>query len=510
MPSTPDLRPAGMTTVTVLATSTEMQPIANTSEITGGHTSAGDLPVQNNVQIDVLLRDVSSRLVGVGEAPQLVDIKGDSETDLTIPVRRPFLYASDGSTLYTFDPTLDPREPKFQGQLSGLTSPQISVSVGGDRLVVADPNQLQIVDTATHTVTGKPIPLPAGAMVSDAAPVPRTHQVAVAHSMGISIVDIDTAMVQTAMVGPVDRVTVGPQADGKMIAYGLVGRAMPPATPLVACSGTSSLVAVSVDAPAVTAPKPLPMAVASIAASPDTPDVFVAAPCQGEVAKLVGDPTSEVGSLMLNMVADLENAAAVAVLDERVWAAGSHASTPVCEGGACQPDVTKIGCPEPNGGHLAYVTDGARLIVESIPVAGGNGVTLELPERRETMISMDDPALQHAQVLHSLGVTPIDLVAQPGGQYVSVITTSQYYIESLTDQLSGEIILPCLEVTTGDWLLMDMASSSVAQRVRTQCMYTVGPSQVFSKWECDAPPEGEDTTVGMYMPQSVGALFGAR
>ena len=73
-----------------------------------------------------------------------------------------------------------------------------------------------------------------------------------------------------------------------------------------------------------------------------------------------------------------------------------------------------------------------------------------------------------------------------------------------------QIILPCLKTTTGDWLLMDLASSSVAQRVRTTCNLTTGPADVFVNWACDDPPDGEASTVGSYQPTSVGALFGAR
>src|SRR5512140_3076340 len=82
LPTAPDLRPAGMITVTVLATSPDMPQVANTSLLSGNGFTAGDLPVDNNVQIDVLLRDVSNRLVGVGQAPNLVDIVGDKTTKL--------------------------------------------------------------------------------------------------------------------------------------------------------------------------------------------------------------------------------------------------------------------------------------------------------------------------------------------------------------------------------------------------------------------------------------------
>lgn len=507
LPTEPDLKPTGMSTITVLATSPEMDPIANRTVLTGSTFSAGELPVGEDIQINVLLHDVSNRLVGLGEAPELVDIVGDKNTKLTIPVRRPFLYASSGSALYTFDPTLDPRNAKFQGRIQGLTSPTAGVSVGGDRFVVAGGTQLQIIDTATHAVVGTPISLPG--TVSDIAPVPSAKKVAVAHEGGIAIVDIDTGEVTNAAVGPVDRVTVGPASDDQMFAYGLVGRVAPPATPLVPCMGSSSVVAVSITAPAVTAPKPLGAAVSGIAAAPSQPAVFATLPCTGQVARIDGDPTSEVTTLELTMMSPLKNAATLAVLGDRVYAAGTTPSTPVCTTGQCTTNASTA-CPETSANRVAYVTNGARLLVQSLPIAGGDAITVELPERRETMVDTTDMARQHAQVLHPLGTVPLDLVVIPGGQFVSVVTRSNFYIESLINAAS-QLVLPCMKTESADWVLVDMASSSAAQRVRTHCEIThMRPGAYFSSWECDVPPEAERSTQGDYVPQSVGALFGAR
>src|ERR1041385_311167 len=210
LPSAPELRPTGMTTVEVLATSPTIEPIANRSVIDGTHFSAGELPGADDVQLSVLLPDVSNRLVGLGDAAELVNIVGDKTTTVTIPVRRPFIYAASGTSLYTFDPTLDPRDPKFQGKLDGLQSPQVAVSVGGDRLVVAGQTMLQIVDTATHKVTGGPIAMPNNGTIRDAAPVPGKNMVAVAHSGGIAIVNLEGSdvTVANADVGAVDRIAV--------------------------------------------------------------------------------------------------------------------------------------------------------------------------------------------------------------------------------------------------------------------------------------------------------------
>lgn len=507
LPSQVELRPTGMTTVTVTATAPGESPIATTAVLGGSKVSAGDLPVGTAIQLGIVLRDVSNRIVGVGEADQTVDVLGDKAAKISIPVRRPFVYASSGSALYSFDPTLDPRDAKFQGKLAGVSAPQFTVPVGGDRLAVISANQVQVVITATNAVMGA-IAVPAG--VTDAAPVPGTHKLAVAHAAGIAIVDLDTGMVQNAAVGPVDRVTVGPGgpgSDGAMVAYGLVGRVLPPERPtsLATCTGTSKIVSVLVNAPAVAVPAAVTAAVSDIAAAPDVPMLFATLPCVGKVDTVKG--VIEGGALTLTEVSSLERAAVLTVAGDRVWAAGTHTSTPECSTGTCTP-TTPITCPQPGGSHLSFVTAGASVIVQSIPLGGGPPITLAVPDRRETIVDKSDPAEQHAQVLKALGTVPLDLVSLPGGQYVAIVTKSRYYIEELT---SGALtILPCLDATTADWLLVDMASSSVAQRVRTACSVTVGPSQIFDMWGCDLAPEGERNAFPDYQPTSVGALFGSR
>ena len=513
LPTEPDLKPTNMTTITVLATSPEIAPIANRTVLTGSSFSAGELPVANDVQINVLLHDVSNRLVGLGEAPELVDIVGDEAKTLTIPVRKPFIYASSGMALFTFDPTLDPRADKFQGKINGVTSPVAGVSVGGDRFVVAGGTSLQIIETATHKVIGTPITLPG--TVNDLAAVPSMKKVAVAHASGIAIVDIDTSEVKNAMTGSnVEQVTVGPAGDGRMVAYGLVGRVAPADNPLIPCMGSSSVVAVFVDNPVATAAKPLGAAVSAIASAPTQARVYAALPCVGQIARIEGDPSSEVAQLTLSMASQLPNAAAVAIQGDRVFAAGTKPSQPQCNSGACN-STSSTACPDPmTGNKVSWVTVGAQVVVQSFPLAGGTAIDLTLPERRETVINTDDMAESHAQVMHPLGTVPLDIVVLPGGQYVSVVMRNSYYVESLYDSLNALYILPCIKATSADWLLVDLASSSIAQRVRTSCMITAirtGANVYFKNWDCDEAPEGEVNKQGMpYIPTSVGALFGAR
>ena len=496
-----------MTTVTVLASSPGMQPFPDLSSIGDGTFQAGDLPAGKDISIGVLLRNDSNRLVGIGQADNLVTLSNDQPTSLTIPVRRPFVYTADGNSIYTYDPTLDPSDAKFQGQLSGLTAPQLAIPVGGSRLVIGTSGGLQLVDTSTHMVTGQMIPI--SGTIHDAAPVPGTHLVAVGTSAGISVADIDTGMVQDAPGPSVDKITVGPAADGHMVAYGLVGRVIAPAGggSLDDCTGTSSIVTADVSNPTAMQQMDLGQAVSDIAAAPDTAKLFATLPCIGEV--------DEVDGGMLTKVSALDHAAVLAVADEQIFAAGVHPSTPQCEDdqGRTQKCTTTSDhtCTGRGSGSTSvlYAMTGASLIVQSIPI-GGQPIELDLPERRETMIDAGDPSGERAKVMHPLTVRPLDLVVLPGGQYVSIVTASEYYITDIVDAQSGIVIDPCLDATTGDWLLVDLASSSIAQRVRTQCNLTMdNQNALFPDWNCDAAPAGE-SPASSYQPISVGALFGAR
>lgn len=508
LPTDPDLRPTGMTSVSVVASSAEIGTQTNTSILDptpGGQSfSAGDLPVGKNIQIDVLFHDDSNRLVGVGEGPNLIDLVGDKTTSLAIPVRKPFIYASSGTKLYSYDPTLDQRAPKFQGLLTGVTAPLFAVSVGGDRLVLASATSLSIIDTATNRVTGSPIMIPG--TIKDAATIPSSHRIAVAHSTGISIVDLDSGAVTTGGGVSVDRVTVGPTLDGHVVAYGLISRVAPPVGPVDTCTGTSSLISVDVDTPEATAmPVALGQAVADIAAAPNAAALFAALPCTGKVARYDNGVFTD--------VATLPRAAVLTVSGEKLWAAGTKPSVPVCENSQGKTTCTPTALPDcqaTTSVQLAYVTAGASIVIESIPLAGGAATEVDVPEPRETMIATNDPARQHAQVLRALSLQPLDLVALPGGQYVSLITTSTYFITSLGDGVN--VILPCLKTITGDWMLMDMANSSIAQRVRTRCDLSVGTptGSEFPTWVCEDAPVGQTPALGEYQPTSVGALFGAR
>ena len=511
LPTEPTLRPNGMTTVTVVLTQGDEPPVATTSVLDDGTFAAGDLAAANDVQIEVLLRDASNRIVGVGEAGESIDILAGKKTEIEIPVRRPFVYASDGAMLFSFDPTLDQSDSGFQGRLIGVSAPRVVVSVGGDRLAVVGTTQLQVIATDTNKPMGQPIALPG--MTNDAAAVPGASKVAVAHDGGIAIVDLDSGTVQDAAVGKVDRITVGPAADGTMFAHGLIGRVEPLLRPFGTCMGTSMIVTVAVDNPEAAPARPLPQPTSDLAAAPESPQLFATLPCTGKVVRVQGGIEGDDVSYM--DFAPLERASILTVDASRVWAAGTKAAVALCSDGnsgtgTCTPASTTR-CPARfTSGSIAATSRRADHRAVD-PARGRHADHDRAADAPRVDRRLRRPGGQHSQVLRALGTTPLDFVVLPGGQYIGIVTKSQYYIEELTGGGGTPIYLPCLDAQTSDWLLLDVATSSVAQRVRTECSLVVGPSDdIFPDWQCDVAPAGEGPQFGDYTPISVGGLFGAR
>ncbi|MGE3766759.1 MAG: hypothetical protein AB7L94_31185, partial [Kofleriaceae bacterium] len=211
-------------------------------------------------------------------------------------------------------------------------------------------------------------------------------------------------------------------------------------------------------------------------------------------------------TLAVENIAAIERAAVLTVAGNRIWAAGTDTAVPFCEGpplGTCSPSSAPS-CTATPQNDLGYANEGATLIVASISLDGSDVIRFVAPDHRETMLDRDDGAEQHAQVLKALSIVPIDLVTLPGGQFVSVIAQSKYFIVALLPDL------PCLEAMAEEWMLFDLASSAVAQRVRTFCEVEATPPIVtFPNWKCGDPPLAEQSKV-QYHPTSVGALFGAR
>jgi hypothetical protein len=483
LPEDAMLRPDGMTTVTVVAQPFEDDPIETTSVLDGDRFSAGDLPAGEAVTLAVELRDGTGRLVGYGRSATSVELSTDDVREVRISVRRPFLYAASTAGLFTFDPTRDQLDVDHQGRLAPA-SPLRTVPVGDDQLAIINAGSVEVIATEDHQLTGTSANLIT--TPNDAASVPGTRDVVLGTATGFTIVDLDTGDV-TPIAGPaVSRVTVGVLGDGRVIAYGLVGRITVPEVD-EGCTGTSAIASIDLAAPDTVTMQPLSVGLADIAAGIDAPALVGAASCASEVVTIDGATTTP--------IADLSRAALVAIQGTRVWAVGT------------EPAKIRYA-----GATIDYVEDDAIAQVISVDIRGGGPLAFALPRRRETMIDTDDPAREHAQVMKPMSALPIDLVVLAGGEFVAIGTRYMFHSNALVQSgpFGNITVLPVMDATTSDLILIDGATTTAAQRVRSQCDLTTGNADIFPNWECGATDEAEMPRFAEFETLSLGALFGAR
>lgn len=485
LPDNDQLRPEGMTTVTVVAQPFSDDPVETTSVIAADESfQAGDLPAGEPVALAVELRDGTGRLVGYGRAQKPVELSVDDLTQVTIQVRRPFLYASSANGLFTFDPTRDALDAGFQGKLSP-PAPLRTIPLGGDEVAVVSNAAVDEISTEDHMIDADPIGVEAAA--NDAAAVPGRHQVVLAMPTGFAVVDLDTGEVVPVNAGtPIDRVTVGVTSDGRTIAYGLVGSVPVPEIDEPCAAGSRSKIA-SVELPATETPvvdmQDLNVGLADIAAGVEAAGLVGAAPCTGQIVQIDDQGATS--------MADLPRAALVAIQGTRVWGAGT--------------EPAKI---QYVGAQIDYVQEDAIETLVYVDLRGGGPTVIPLERRRESMIDTDDPAREHAQVMKPLSALPLDLSVLAGGEFVSVATRYKYHSNAYTSGVV--IVLPDMDGTTSDLILLDGATLTPAQRVRTRCLLVTGGADIFPNWECGVTDDAEAPRHGEFETTALGALFGAR
>jgi hypothetical protein len=483
LPDTESLRPAGMTTVTVVAQPFEADPVETTSVLSGSSFQAGDLPAGEPVAIAVELRDGTGRMVGYGRAPDPIELSVDEATTQRIFVRRPFLYAASPAGMFTFDPTRDSLDPAYQGRLTAAGQLR-ALPLGGDELAVVRAGAVDVFSTEDHQATGTSISI---GTPNDAAPVPGARTIILGLDSGFAIVDLDGGSVVPVAGPAVARVTVGLTADGRTIVYGLVGRVAPSEIDEPCPTTTSQIASFDLAAPEAVTTDDVALGLADIAAGIDAPALVGAAPCDGSVVSI--DTDGEAGLVEL---APLERAALVAMQGTRVWAVGTQAA--------------KL---QYDGATIDYVDDDAITLVISTDIRGGSApLEFALPRRRETMIDMDDPAREHAQVMKPMSALPIDMVVLAGGEFVAVTTRYKFHSSAL---VSGTlIVLPVMDATTADVVLIDGATTTLAQRVRSECLLVTGNADFFPNWECGDADEAETPKLGQFEAVALGALYGDR
>jgi hypothetical protein len=233
--------------------------------------------------------------------------------------------------------------------------------------------------------------------------------------------------------------------------------------------------------------EPLSIGLADIAAGIDAPALVGAATCANEVVTIDGAMTST--------IADLARASMVAIQGTRVWAVGT------------EPAKIRYA-----GATVDYVEDDAIAQVISVDIRGGGPLAFAMPRRRETMLDTDDPAREHAQVMKPMSALPLDLVVLAGGEFVAIATRYMFHSNALVQSgpFGNITVLPVMDSTTSDLILIDGATTTSAQRIRSQCELQTGTADIFPNWECGATDESEMPRFVEFETLALGALFGAR
>ena len=468
LPPIGDLRPANMTTVAVAVTTLAGVENITTTPLTGMSFSAGDVMVGEPVLLGVELHDTTNRLVGFGRRDTAVTPDQSVQT-VRIDVRKPFVYISSAGPVQTIDTTRDVLDPKYQGALAA--SGTLAIPIDGTEMAIINGTTLQRVTTANHMTTASPIDLRAA--VLDAASVPGKRQVVIATATMLVIADIDAGTSTTVpLTAKPDKIAIGGDATSGFVAYVLSGRVAAPQGAAASCTGSSTVVAVSLTAGSTPTPVGVSAPLADIAAAGSA--VFGANPCAGTVGRL------DAGSPKLQM--SLSGASALAVEGVRLWAAGSS--------------------PSP--------TDGAQLILSSVQLDGTDAHTVKLAPKTEVMTFDGDPNQELAIDLHADTEVPLDLAVLPGAQTVALIARMDSHRDPRVDTLGSEVI-PMMTAVVHDLVLADTKTGAL-RRIRSKCQLTVPTNNQaeFPKWSCAAVTGAEVPAGGEMNPSAVSALYGGR
>jgi len=495
LPDVEELSPAGedVASVTLVTYETDAPPRSETRRIQDRSEplDIGRIEVADEVSFAVELRSPTLRLLGYGRSASPVDVLPYEVVTVPIMVRRPFVYVAGGTGLATFDATLDQTNPSYRGTIGLPVAPELSVPThdGANLAVVAQSGtgaELLLVSTANHQPLEIAPVLLAGSP-TDAAVSPDNQYVVVAHTGGgggLSIVDLESARqgesaVDVVPLGAVGGVAIGARAQVPR-AVALVDRATSPD-----CVGApdSSIVVVSLtDAAQVGAPIEYGGPIHDLAVSSDGSTAVIADACNGLLATV-----ALAGGAKPSILTELPSASAVAVIEDRVWG---------------------VGTLPPTG------TTGRRLTVVSIGLDGTGEIVLELPPSQERARSLDFSGQGQAaeQRLDADTLMAYDLAVVPGADQIALLTWG-YFSGSEVGDLLGAPIIPAMELTAHEYLLLNASTGAATHRVRTSCALTWESDPfnppILDAWEC-TQAAGQDVSGSTYLPQHISVLYGTR
>jgi hypothetical protein len=108
-------------------------------------------------------------------------------------------------------------------------------------------------------------------------------------------------------------------------------------------------------------------------------------------------------------------------------------------------------------------------------------------------------------------VRPVDLAVLPDGSRLAVVWNGSYDTVFFGDNPLGGALVASLTLTTSEYQLLDVATGTPLQRLRTRCAGTVLANDGFLKsFTCIQSP-GQDVVPGDgYSPAHVAVLYGER
>jgi hypothetical protein len=200
MPADTSLVPSAPTTVTLVAEVPGEPRRTETHQVDAdGHVELGDIAVADDVRVSVELRSATQRVLGYGRSGPIA-VSPQETVEVPVRVRRPFAYTGGApGAVATFDPTVDPAERDFKGEVAMDRTPSVVVGTPDGAMMavlaaVGNGGEVRLLSTSTHAVEGATVPLqapPVDAVVTaDGRFLVASHD---GPSGGISVVDLEAA-----------------------------------------------------------------------------------------------------------------------------------------------------------------------------------------------------------------------------------------------------------------------------------------------------------------------------
>jgi DNA-binding beta-propeller fold protein YncE len=439
-----------------------------------GELPIGDVPIGNGLRVSLVASTAGGRLIGYGRATAPFDLSAGETEALTVRMRRPFAYVSGQAQISVFDTTLEPQQP-YLAPLAPVSSTPLAVATSPDGADVAtvDGTSLVLVSTADHqTVIGQAT---VGAGARDIAFSPDGKTLAVATATGVTLVDVarlraGEAIPTVLAIGATDRVALsGSRAYALQATYGGQACNVAPASTVL----TIDLATATPGSAPLLAGKPI----ADLAIEPGSGVLLVAMPCENKVGVVDGS-----GAITQSF--DVPGPTVVAVASGRIFTVGRK-----LQAGA------------------------SRLVLASVSVNGVGATMVELPVPEERALSTEfDTNGQAAEIrIGADGVRAVDLAVLPDGARVAVLATAEYHSNKTGNPgpIPVESLIPAIDIETWEYQLLDVATGTPLQRLRTSCTIDWTHTSLLDNFTCTRAP-GQDLSATAFKPARIAVLYGDR